>query len=106
MRSEGRRSEEKASEASRGRSVGRWSIETTVSGGPAAILQAEILLACWKKMREKDAPGNVHGRLVKGRVDRVDRDGVVGVGRVAADIDDAAEVTLVANGSDGSGIDE
>ena len=37
--SEGSRSVENASDASRGRSVGRWSIETTVIGGPEVMLR-------------------------------------------------------------------
>ena len=108
VRSEGRRSVENASDASRGRSVGRWSIETTVSDGPDVTLVRERPSACDRMTSQtlNSAPGNVNGRLVERRVDRVDRDGVVGVRRVARDVNDDAERTLVPNGRDGLGRDE
>jgi hypothetical protein len=48
-------------------------------------------------MEERDEPGNVNGGLVERRVDRVDWNRVVGVGRVATDIDDDAKSALVAD---------
>lgn len=55
VRSEGRRSVEKASDASRGRRVGRWSIETTVRGGPAVILFEQAQQSQYKGSRERES---------------------------------------------------
>lgn len=121
VRSDGRRSAENASDASRGRSVGRWSIEQTVRGGPAAILQVRgrngsnrdggVVSARSgtegpRPTERWSLPRDVNGRVVEGRVDGVDRDWVVGVRGIATDVDDDAEGSLVAVSRDRLGRDE
>lgn len=111
--SEGRRSFEKASEDSRGNRVGRWSIETTEMGGPVVMLQEKgtrksqiVCVTSFFSTKQVNVPFNVNGGLVKGGVDGVDGDRVVGVGGVAGNIDDDAEVALLAGGGDGFRRDE